>query len=170
MDNMATGHEFPARDRHVLDNMILTSSGATAEIIRQTFFSGETVIVKRAKQPNFNPFLRSEYEILLELNTDPECPKSIPKVYADFPPRDANVDVYAFQEEDLTRYSPLLNRDGKNTAMLEGLNEKKRLIILGRICWCMTYITSKGFIHNDLQLSNILFRERMWIQRLLIGR
>lgn len=160
IDTKDAGQEFPARDSRVLDNEILTTKGATSDIIRQTFFSGETVIVKKAKKPEYNPLLRSEYVILKELNADHEAPKSIPKVYADFSPKDANVDAYAFQEENLTRYSPLLDRDGKNTAILEGLSWRTRLIILGRICWCMSYLSSKGLIHNDLQLSNILFQER----------
>ena len=154
----SAGQEFQARNSEILDSKVVTDSGATATIIQLTYGSGETVIIKRAKNPFFNKELRREYATLVELNADPNHPRSIPEVYAFFEPRDPNVDDFVFQMEDLSNYFPLHDR-GHGSEKLDRLDLVTRVIILRYICVCLTYLTAKGKVHNDIQLSNILFKD-----------
>lgn len=135
----------------------LSREGSMSDIILITYDSGETMVVKKAKRLEDNPYLRQEYKRLKLLNNDPKHPLEIPLVYGDFPPTH-DIDPYGFQMQDLSSYTPLYDR-ASSKETFHTLELQTRLFILGRICACLHYLASKNLLHNDVQLSNILYSD-----------
>lgn len=139
-------------------NTVISTKGATADIIMQEWPDHKNAL-KKSKKPANNPLLQNEYTVLLILGSGKNCPDSIPQVYDDFPAL-ANNEAYAFQEELLSGFKPLFDRDDPAHARdaLMRLSEFDRVVVLDELRKGFEYANEEGFIYGDVQLDNTMVK------------
>lgn len=145
-------------ERVLPKNTVISTKGATADIIMQEWPDHKNAL-KKSKKPENNALLQNEYTVLLILGSGNNCPHSIPQVYDDFPVNESS-DVYAFQEELLSGYKSLFDRDAPEHAReaLDGLSEFDRVVVLDELRKGFQYANDEGFIYGDVQLDNTMVR------------
>lgn len=135
---------------------LISDTGGTGHIYRLTYMDRSTAIEKSAKTLTSNKAIADEHKVLTLLGEMPYCPDGIPRVLGPLV-TDPATTIYSFLMSDIQGrpLSELTERDNTEFLNSSYFNRINALLVAALP---LAFANKFGYVHNDVQLRNILFK------------